>query len=148
MPAIFPFTALITLYAAQSYPRSNEEAAAMGLVGSRNKEMRALTIAAFRLAQNNSQLSTRPMNSELLLHLLANSTTALSHWGKEGRLVRVKNDFSLTPDGLAECQDTLLGRAGAYSTTEANVQEWVTRMVQGDRVAKNARTFPQNAWHL
>ena len=147
MPTIFPLAATNTLYTAQSYPRSNDEAAAMGLGGSRNKEMRALTIAAFRLAQNNSQLSTRPMNSDLLLHLLAGSTTALSYWEGKGRLVQMEGDFALTPDGLAECQDTLIGRAGAYSTTEANVQEWVTRMIHGDRIAQRASTFPIVAWH-
>jgi predicted cupin superfamily sugar epimerase len=146
MPVITSISAINTRYAAPSYPRSNEEAAAMGLRGTRNKEMRALTIAAFRLAQNNSQLSTRPMNSDLLFHLLAGSTTALSYWEEKGRLTQVEGGFALTPDGLAECQDTLLGRAGAYSTTEANVQEWVTRMVHGDHVAQRARTFPQSAW--
>ena len=147
MPAIFLLAATNTLYAAQSYPRSNEETAAMGLGGSRNKEMRALTIAAFRVAQNNSQLSTRPMNAGLLLHLLAESTTALSYWKEKGRLVQVESGFALTPVGLAECQNTLLGRAGAYSTTEANVQEWVTRMIHGDGVAQRVRAFPQHFWH-
>ena len=118
----------------------------MGLSGGRNKEMRALTIAAFRVAQNNTQLSTRKMNCELLLHLLAGSTTALSYWLDKGRLLRTPSGYALTPEGLAECQNTLLGLAGAYSTTEAKVQEWVVRLISGDQVATKARTFPSTAW--
>jgi hypothetical protein len=146
MPAILRISTQNTLYAATQYPRSTAEAEAMGLNGGRNKEMRALTIAAFRLAQNNSQLSTRSMNGELLLHLLAGSTSALGHWVRKGRLSPVSGGYALTPEGLAECQNTLLGLAGAYSTTEVKVQEWVTRLVSGDRLATRNRTFSSSAW--
>lgn len=118
----------------------------MGLNYGRNKEMRALTIAAFRVAQNNTQLSTRAMNGELLLHLLAGSTTALNYWVGKGYLSSVSGGYALTPQGLAECQDTLLGLAEAYSTTEAKVQEWVTRVVNGDQVATQRHAFPPDAW--
>lgn len=146
MPAIIQLTASNNLFAAIQYPRSGEEIAEMGLTGSRNEEVRALTIAAFRVAQNNSQLSTRNMNAALLLHLLAGSTTALSYWVNKGRLSQQPNSYSLTPQGLAECQNTLLGQAGAYSTTESKVQEWVSRLINGDRVATQARAFPVSAW--
>lgn len=146
MPSIIALTEQTTVFAAPQYPGSNDEAAAMGLSGNRNKEMRAMTIAAFRLAQNNSQLSTRVMNAELLHHLVAGSDTALAHWKGKGRLALTLCGYSLTPSGLAECQNTLLGLAGAYSTNEAKVQEWVIRMINGDQVAQNPRTFPRSAW--
>ena len=146
MPSIFDFIERINLFGATQYPRSNAEAEALGLSGSRNQEMRALTIAAFRVAQNNSQLSTRNMNGELLLYLLAGSTSALGHWVTKGRLSPVSGGYALTPNGLAECQNTLLGLAGAYSTTEAKVLEWVTRLIRGDQVAQLSRTFPRSAW--
>lgn len=146
MPRILQVIAHTPLFAATQYPRSTAEAEAMGLNGGRNKEMRALTIAAFRVAQNNTQLSTRGMNGELLLHLLAGSTTALNYWVGKGHLSPASAGYALTPQGLAECQNTLLGLAGAYSTTEAKVQEWVTRVVNGDQVATQRRTFLSSAW--
>ncbi len=54
MPNILNIKENNTLFGAVKYPRSNDEAARMGLSGSRNQEMRALTIAAFRVAQNNT----------------------------------------------------------------------------------------------
>ena len=41
---------------ANRYPKSNEETHAMGLAGKRNEEMRAMTIAAFRVAQNETHI--------------------------------------------------------------------------------------------
>jgi hypothetical protein len=146
MSLIINLQAQNTIFSAAQYPRRDAEAEAMGLSGGRNKEMRALTIAAFRLAQNNSQLSTRSMNGELLLHLLAESNTAIKHWLRRDRLLRVPGGFALTPTGLTECQNALLGLAGPYSTTEAMVQGWVARMVNGDPVAIRPRTFSLSAW--
>lgn len=54
-------------HAANRYPRSNEEARAMGLSGKRNEEMRAMTIAAIRVAQNETQIDDRIMDSDLLI---------------------------------------------------------------------------------
>lgn len=119
----------------------------MGLSGTRNKEVRALTIAAFRVAQNSSQLSTARMNGDLLLFLLAGSRTAFKYWIEKGRLVEEAESFRLTPTGLAECQDTLLGNAGAYSTTEAKVQEWQHRFLSGDLAANQQRSFTASHWH-
>ena len=146
MTRIIDLVAQNTVFAAEQYPRSNAEAAAMGLEGSRNKEMRALTIAAFRISQNNSQLSTRPMNGALLLHLMAGSTSALNHWTSKNRLASVPSGYALTPTGLTECQNTLLGLSGGYSTTEEKVQEWVTRLANGDHVATHGVAFPIAAW--
>jgi hypothetical protein len=146
MTQIFDIRQQNVLHAASRYPSSTGEAEEMGLTGKRNAEMRAMTIAAFRVAQNNEQISTRAMDADLLLFLLAGSTTVLNHWQKVNRLVRSEDGFRLTPAGLTECQDSLLGRVGAYSTSEQTVQAWVQRMQHGDIVASRQAEFPNHAW--
>ena len=108
--------------------------------------MRAMTIAAFRIAQNNTQLSQQDMNFGLLEFLVASSSSAIGYWQREGRLQRNSQTCQLTPTGITECQNTLLGLAGNYSTTEQKVQEWVDRMLCGDRVAARSRPFPPSCW--
>ena len=80
MATIFSDSRVRVLFAAPMYPRSNALAESMGLVGGRNAEMRAMTIAAFRIAQNNTQLSQLEMNLGLLKFLMANSDSAIGHW--------------------------------------------------------------------
>ncbi|MBI2380749.1 MAG: hypothetical protein HYV16_08340 [Gammaproteobacteria bacterium] len=108
--------------------------------------MRAMTLAAFRVAQNNDQLSQRPMAAELLTYLLAGSASAINHWIRTGRLSREGEWFKLEERGLAECQNTLLGMAGAYSTTEAKVLEWVERLLNGGEVTHRSREFNSVLW--
>ena len=86
------------------------------------------------------------MNAKLLRFLCADSVSAVNHWKSKGRLIQSGNSFALTPNGLAECQNTLLGHAGAYSTTEENVSEWVERMLSGDSVATRQREFGGENW--
>jgi hypothetical protein len=146
MSDVFEPANSVMLHAASRYPSSNDEAIAMGLCGTRNKEMRAMTIAAFRVAQNNHQLSEAPMNPELVLFLCGNSVTAINYWKSKGRLTTSGNNIALKPAGLAECQNTLLGRSGAYSTTEEKVSEWVQRMLSGDSIATRQREFGGENW--
>jgi len=146
MPVLIEITKTQIIYAAPAYPRSQDETEAMGLAGKRNEEMRALTIAAFRVAQNNSQLSQRQMDKDLLLHAVAGSTSALNYWVKQSRLKSDILGYTLTAEGLAECQNTLLGHSGSYSTTEEKVQEWVSRLLSGDAVATQAKVFQNSAW--
>ena len=119
------------LRTANRYPSSNSEAVEMSLSDSRNKEMRAMTIATFRVSQNTHQLSEVPMSSQVLRFLCGNSLTANNYWKSIGHLVEVGDRLALSPPGLAECQNTLLGRSGAYSTTEDKVSEWVQHMLLG-----------------
>ena len=146
MSKIINLSGPITLHSTSRYPSSDNETRSMGLEGTRNKEIRAMTIAAFRVAQNNDQLSERKMNLQLLLLLLANSTTAFDYRVNKGRLIESTTGVSITPEGLAECQNTLLGNAGAYSTTEKKVTEWVSRILNGDAIASNTREFPAEHW--
>ena len=146
MPRILEIQSQVTLYSADSYPRSTDEAQRMGLSGDRNAEVRAMTIAAFRIAQNNTQLSQQQMNSALLKFLIANSNSADSHWRRKGWLVRGEQAYQLTPTGITECQNSLLGLVGSYSTTEEKVQEWLDRMLVGDGVAARRLAFPPTSW--
>lgn len=107
--------------------------------------MRAMTIAAFRVAQNNTQLSQARMSTEIL-EFLVPGNSAINYWIREGRLSRIAAGYRLEPDGLAECQNTLLGRAGAYSTSEENVREWVNRMLVADSVVTQTRPFDGSHW--
>jgi hypothetical protein len=125
-----------TFYAANRYPTSNEEAQSMGLTGKRNEEMRAMTIAAFRIAQNTSQIDDRLMQGDFLLFLLANSKSAIDHWIKNGRLMEGENGcYYLDIRGREECDKSLAGQTRGYNTSEDKVQEWVQRMLSGDTIA-------------
>ena len=124
-----------TFYSANRYPTSNADAQEMGLSGSKNEEMRAMTIAAFRLALNDVELNQAEMDKQLLVFLLAGSTTAINHWKKNGRLLDTENGIRLTEAGIEECAKSLGGEARGYNTSEAKVDEWMVRMLNGDDVA-------------
>ena len=146
MPRFLDRYTNIALHSAERYPRSNVEVQCMGLSGGRNAEMRAMTIAAFRIAQDNTQLSQQCMNADLLEFLVANSTSVINHWLRATRLERYGETYELTSAGLAECQNTLLGLSGNYNTSELKVQAWLNRMLNGDRAACRRRTFEPQCW--
>ena len=133
MSKIFEANSSITLHSAMEYPQGN-------------KEMRAMTIAAFRCAQNNVDLTTIEMDKEVLRFLLADSTSALAHWKKNERLVETTNGYALTSEGLAECRNSLDGLVRGYSPTEGQVCEWITRMLNGDDIAVRQKQFKPAAF--
>ncbi|SEL42000.1 HNH endonuclease [Colwellia chukchiensis] len=111
-----------TFYATNVYP-------------SGNKEARAMTIAAFRVAQNNSEVDGREMNRELLYFLLASSHTAIDYWRKNNRLHVGDKTIRLEKDGIDECFKSLSGLTRGYNVSESDVTDWVYRMLKGDHVA-------------
>jgi hypothetical protein len=131
----------ITFHAADRYPTSNTEANTMGLSGGKNEEMRAMTIAAFRVAQNNTNLSNYMMATDLLKFLLGNSDSAIRHWVKQGRLENATAGIRLSQEGLNECHRSLEGATRGYNTRDSKVQEWINRMLNGDQVATESRVF-------
>ena len=135
MTQIYQNEHVMPFYAANRYPSSNVEAHEMGLSGKRNAEMRAMTIAAFRVCQNESDINGQEMDADLLHFLLAGSDTAIYHWAAKGRLTVTDSGYSLTQEGLDECRRSLAGEARGYNTSEGKVQEWVNRMLRGDGVA-------------
>lgn len=123
-------------YGVQGYPRTNEEALLMGLQGKHHEEMRGMTIAAFRVAQNRISIDDRLMNQHLLFFLLGSSETALAYWIRKGRLAEGEGGYYLEPDGLRECEKSLNGEnTEGYNASEEQVQDWVHRMLLGDGVA-------------
>lgn len=133
MSQLFDITAPVTLHAAMQYPTGN-------------KEVRAMTIAAFRCAQNSDELTGAAMDKALLKFLLADSTSALSHWKKKDRLVETDSGYSLTEEGLAECQNSLDGLVKGYSPEESQVRAWMNRMLNGDDMAVRQRQFDPAAF--
>lgn len=146
MPKLFDPSGTVTLNAAAKYPRSNQEATEMGLAGNRNSEMRAMTIAAFRVSQNNSQLSDVTMDARVLLFLIANSSSALNHWIKQKRLEKHNTGYRLTSAGIEECKNSIMGNTGGYNTSEEKVSEWTSRMLKGDFTASVSERFTDSAW--
>jgi len=104
---------------------------------------RGRTIAAFRIAQNSSELTGSPMRRDVLRFLA--SPTAVNYWlkklwlekcGKYGRIELIQ----LTPSGLLTCAYALRGIA-AVCTTEVIVENWERRMRMGDSLAHISNVF-------
>jgi len=124
-------------FAAERYPKGNKDARSMGLLSPKNVEMRSMTIAAFHVAQNSTELDGRLMNARLLRFLLAGSDTAIRHWCKAGRLEKERDGFRLTDTGLEECSTSLNSEVQfEYSTSNEKVHEWIERMLAGDKIAR------------
>lgn len=122
-------------YAVNRYPKSKKEAEFMGLSGTRNVEMRSMTIAAFMVTQNNATIDDQLMDGNILFFLMAGSISAINHWKREGRLEEGEGGYYLTTGGLEECSKSLNGLTRGYNTSAEKVQEWVVRMLNGDEVA-------------
>ena len=129
-----------SFFATNRYPTSNNEATFMGLTGKRNEEMRAMTIAAFRVAQNETYIDDRIMDGNLLYFLVGNSDTAIDYWIREGRLDEGEGGYYLTQLGLEECARSLNGVTRGYNVSEGKVREWVNRMLNGDVVTTETYT--------
>ena len=134
MTQIYDPSVQTVFYAANRYPRSNAEVRAMGLAGKRNEEMRAMTIAALRVAQNETDIDDRIMDADLLYFLAGGSDSAIGHWKRQGRLAEGEGGMYLTSEGLEECAKSLAGQTRGYNAGEDKVQQWVERMLTGDRV--------------
>ncbi|MCS6177675.1 HNH endonuclease [Shewanella baltica] len=123
-------------YGVGCYPTTTEEAILMGLQGKHHEEMRGMTIAAFRVAQNRTSIDDRLMSHDLLYFLLGSSDTAVAYWIREGRLSEGEGGYYLEPDGVKECVKSLNSEnTRGFNASEEQVQEWVHRMLLGDGVA-------------
>ncbi len=118
-------------YATIQYPNKTELVEQLGLTGKPLQEVKGMTIAAFRIAQNTSELSNQYMDAKLLRFLC--SKRAIEYWIEKQWLVANKNNqnqLKLSRKGIEKCSEDL-----DKSTSEEKVMEWTTRMLKGDDVA-------------
>jgi hypothetical protein len=100
----------VTLYAPDIYPR-------------KHAEIRAYTVAAFRVAQGSDQLSLVAMRKELLRFLVKDR--ALRYWTTMGWLRERDGSVSLTAEGLAQCQQALAGQLASHNTGAGHIAFWI-----------------------
>jgi hypothetical protein len=110
-----------TLFSPENYP-------------TKPTEIRAYTVAAFRLAQNSDQLSLIPMRKDLLLFLI--KERALGYWLAKGRLKDGGNVITLTPDGLVVCQQALANQLTIYNATPSEVQYWTLQFTRNNSLPR------------
>jgi hypothetical protein len=86
-------------------------------------ELRAYTVAAFRIAQGSDQLSLVAMAKPVLDFLV--KARALGYWVEKSRLIREDACYRLTPEGLVICQSALAQQLPTHNTTATQVGYWV-----------------------
>ena len=141
MTQLFKQKESVIIHAAKNYPKSNEDLLSMNLSGPVNAEKRAMTIASFHMAQNDTVLTDKPMDKYVLTFLMGNSASTVNNWKKNGWLNKEGKSYRLTADGLKKCENSLNGLEGLFNTTEGKVDEWINRMVNGYKATSQKRGF-------
>lgn len=100
----------LTLFAPDTYPTSRHD-------------IRAYTIAAFRIAQARDQLCLIPMAKPVLDFLVR--PRALGYWIEKDWLSKDETSYRLTAQGLVVCQSALAEQLSTHNTTAAQVELWV-----------------------
>ena len=83
-------------------------------------EIRAYAIAAFRVAQNNDQLSLIAMPKRMI-HFLV-KVRAIGYWKEKRWLTEQSDGYRLTTDGLVVCQSALADQLPTHNTAATNVE--------------------------
>lgn len=141
MTQLFKQKESVILHAAKNYPKSNEDLITMNLSGPVNAEKRAMTIASFHIAQNETVLTDKPMDKYILTFLMGNSSSTVNSWKKNGWLTKQGKTYQLTISGLKKCEDSLKEQEGLFNTTEGKVDEWINRMINGYQATRQKRGF-------
>lgn len=100
----------IELYTPETYP-------------TKQSEIRAYTVAAFRTAQASDQLSLIPMRKDVINFLV--KRRALGYWKEKGWLEEGNDSYRLTAAGLVICQSALANQLPSHNTSAAEVGYWV-----------------------
>jgi hypothetical protein len=103
-------TSVFQLHAPATYPTSRVQ-------------IRAYTVAAFRVAQASDQLSLVPMRKDVLDFLIKGR--ALGYWLENRWLERDGDAYRLTKDGLVTCQSALAAQLKTHNTDASTVAYWV-----------------------
>lgn len=88
-------------------------------------EIRAYTIAAFRIAQGSDQLSLVAMPKNVIAFLVKGR--AIGYWQEKGWLEEEAVAYRLTPEGLVVCQSALAQQLPSHNTRATNVAFWVNQ---------------------
>ncbi|EZP32702.1 hypothetical protein [Pseudomonas sp. RIT288] len=101
-----------------------------------HSEVRAYTIAAFRVAQASDQLSLIAMSKPLLEFLV--KKRALGYWLSRGRLIQEVHGYRLTERRLVDCQSALALQLPTHNTTASQVAFWVNEFCSNAELKRTA----------
>ena len=101
-----------------------------------HSEVRAYTIAAFRVAQASDQLSLIAMSKPLLEFLV--KKRALGYWLSRGRLIQEVHGYRLTVRGIFDCQCALSLQLPTHNTTASQVAFWVNEFCSNAELKRTA----------
>ena len=116
------------LFAPEIYPKAR-------------KEMRAYTIAAFRVAQSSEQLSLIPMSKTIISFLLKERATG--YWKENEWLIEHENSFNLSASGLVICQNALAEQLTTHNTSTEHVEFWVDQFFNNTSLPRKFTTTPK-----
>ncbi|MNP43146.1 hypothetical protein D3C76_1369470 [compost metagenome] len=103
---------------------------------SAHSELRAYTVAAFRVAQGSDQLSLVAMSKPVLDFLV--KRRALGYWVGQNRLIQEGQSYRLTADGLVVCQSALAEQLSTHNTTADQVAYWVNEFCSNSELPRTA----------
>lgn len=126
-------TASLQLYAPETYP-------------TRRAEIRAYTVAAFRVAQGSDQLSLVAMPKAIVDFLVKGR--AIGYWKEKGWLSEGTDGYRLSAEGLVLCQSALAQQLPTHNTTAGDVQYWVDQFLQNSRLPRSATIVVNTPSHL
>ncbi len=106
------------------------------LYPTKRTEIRAYTIAAFRVAQRSNQLSLVPMPKALVDFLI--KERAVSYWKMKQWLEEDSECYRLSAGGLVVCQSALAAQLPTHNTTARNTEYWVTQFQQNTQLPRTA----------
>lgn len=114
---------LLELFAPETYPTARTE-------------IRAYTIAAFRVAQSSDQLSLVQMPKDVIDFLTKRRATG--YWKQQGWLEEADGDYKLTAAGLVTCQSALASQLGTHNTSASEVSYWEAQFRHNSNLPRRA----------
>jgi len=100
-------------------------------------DIRAYTIAAFRIAQKSDQLSLVAMSMPIIDFLIKDR--AIRYWKKKEWLNEHEDGYHLTPEGLVVCQSALADQLSTHNTNAASINFWVNEFRTNNSLPRSAQ---------
>jgi hypothetical protein len=101
----------------------------------RRIEIRAYTIASFRVAQRSDQLSLIAMPKLIIEFLMKES--AIRYWKGKGWLLEGEHNYKLSQLGLVICQSALATQLPSHNTNAESVAYWEYQFQQNTLLPRN-----------